>query len=49
VNEEATIMEIKSAYRKMARKIHPDHNGSTEAMARLNEAYAYLVEDQNGQ
>lgn len=48
VSEEASIMEIKSAFRKMARSVHPDHNGSTEAMAQLNEAYAFLVEDQNG-
>ena len=48
VGETASIVEIKAAYRKLARKAHPDVNGSTEAMAELNKAYAFLVEDQNG-
>ncbi|MBD2435130.1 DnaJ domain-containing protein [Fischerella sp. FACHB-380] len=30
---------IKSAYRKLARKYHPDNGGNEEKMAELNRAY----------
>lgn len=35
----ATDAEIKAAYKKLSRELHPDHGGDPEAMARLNEAY----------
>ena len=48
LGEEATLKQIKAAYRGLARRYHPDrHSGSTqgeEAMKRLNHAYK-LLED----
>lgn len=48
VNKNATEKEIKSAYRKLARKYHPDVNpGSKEAEAKfkeINEANAVLID-----
>lgn len=38
----ATPEQIKAAYRKKSRENHPDHGGSTEAMASVNDAYAVL-------
>ncbi|MFA7658085.1 MAG: DnaJ C-terminal domain-containing protein [Candidatus Gastranaerophilaceae bacterium] len=45
VKREATAAEIKSAYRKLARKFHPDVNKTNEAEQKfkdLNEAYEVL-------
>ena len=42
VKKDATDSEIKSAYRKLARKYHPDVNKTKEAEAKfkdINEAY----------
>jgi len=50
LGETATLKEIKSAYRKMAYRHHPDkHRGSAgaeseEVMKRLNWAYKLLME-----
>ncbi len=48
VKREATASEIKSAYRKLARKYHPDVNKTPEAEAKfkdINEAYEVLGDD----
>jgi DnaJ-domain-containing protein 1 len=40
---DATVQEIKSAYRALAMQHHPDHGGSTERMREINLAYAAIV------
>lgn len=52
INENATEEEIKQAYRKLARKYHPDQYGDNplrnlaeEKMRELNEAYDYLTKN----
>lgn len=42
VGEDATPLEIKRAYRKLAKKTHPDAGGSREAFQAVNAAYAVL-------
>ncbi len=44
----ASAAELRAAYRRQARRRHPDHGGSTEDMARLNAAYAALRNDRAG-
>lgn len=52
VSRSATDSEIKSAYRKLARKYHPDVNKTKEAEAKfkdINEAYEVLSDKQKRQ
>jgi ferredoxin len=45
IQERATQLEIKKAYRRMARKYHPDRNGSSHAedmIKKINAAYEVL-------
>lgn len=49
VAKNATQEEIKSAYRKLASKHHPDHGGSTAAFQQLQEAYAVLGDPEKRQ
>lgn len=52
VKREATAAEIKSAYRKLARKFHPDVNKTKEAEQKfkdLNEAYEVLSDKEKRQ
>ena len=52
VKKEATEAEIKSAYRKLARKYHPDVNKTKEAEAKfkdINEAYEVLGDKEKRQ
>jgi hypothetical protein len=50
VNQDATTSEIKSAYRKLARKVHPDLNGgekeTSREFARIVKAYKVLSDPQ---
>ena len=39
VEPDATIDEVRLAYRRAAKTAHPDHGGDPEDMARLNEAW----------
>lgn len=53
INQTATDDEIKIAYRKMAKKYHPDLNGGSKAaeqkMKEVNEAYNILIKHKNQQ
>ena len=52
VNRSSTDSEIKSAYRKLARKYHPDVNKTKEAEEKfkdINEAYEVLGDKQKRQ
>lgn len=42
VKRDATPEQIKAAYRRAARKHHPDRGGDREEMQRVNDAYAVL-------
>src|SRR5512133_118003 len=46
VPKTATADEIKKAFRKAARKHHPDAGGSEERFKELNEAYEILSDDE---
>ncbi len=49
VNRKSSIQDIKSSYRKLAKKYHPDTNKSTEAESKfkdINEAYATLTNEE---
>ncbi|WP_243660394.1 J domain-containing protein [Miniphocaeibacter halophilus] len=48
IPEDTNIYEVKTAYRKMAKKYHPDINkdpGATEMFQKINEAYEFLSEE----
>ena len=50
IKRDATEAEIKSAYRKLARKYHPDVNKTKEAEEKfkeINEAYEVLGDKEN--
>ena len=42
VSRRSSIQEIKSAFRKLSMKTHPDRGGSNEEQARVNNAYEIL-------
>lgn len=48
VGRNASLQEIKSAYRRLALKLHPDTNGGdtekSERFKQVNEAYTYLTD-----
>jgi DnaJ-class molecular chaperone len=41
----ATVPALKSRYRALAAKLHPDHGGSAEAFAALSKLYHGLLEE----
>lgn len=51
VNPNSTQKEIKSAYRKLAKKYHPDLNGGSEEAAeklkKINEAFSIIGDEEN--
>ena len=50
ISPSANKHEIKAAYRKLAKKYHPDKNSSINAkniFIEINEAYAYLTDDKH--
>jgi len=47
LSDDAGIMEIKKAYRNLAKRFHPDVNHSPDAQEKfilINEAYEYLIQ-----
>ncbi|OGC94415.1 MAG: hypothetical protein A2W25_01910 [candidate division Zixibacteria bacterium RBG_16_53_22] len=46
LNEAATLKEIKSAYRRLSHRYHPDKKGreGEEAMKGINQAYKLLMD-----
>ena len=45
VNKDASINEIKNAYKKLALKSHPDRGGNEEEFKRISEAYEVLSDE----
>jgi DnaJ domain len=43
VKRGASLDEIKAAYRRKAKELHPDRGGPNEAMVELNTAYAFIL------
>ncbi|PWN49763.1 TPR-like protein [Violaceomyces palustris] len=46
VKRDDDLATIKKAYRKMARKVHPDKGGTQEQMAAVNEAWGVLGDEE---
>lgn len=44
LGEYATLKEVKSAYRRMAKKHHPDHNQDSDSMGEVARAYKLLMD-----
>jgi hypothetical protein len=42
---EATLDQVKAAYRHLAPQVHPDHGGSLERFRQVREAYVLLTRD----
>ena len=45
VSEDATLPEIKAAYRAKAKLYHPDHGGDVERFLKLSAAYQVIMEE----
>ena len=44
LNEEYTLEDLETQYRKFELKLHPDHGGSSDKMQKLNNAKIVLEE-----
>jgi len=44
ISQEATLIEVKKAYRSLAKKYHPDIGGNEEHFKKINDAYQSLIE-----
>ena len=44
IQPDATVAEIRRAYRALARKLHPDKGGDSESFARLRHAFDVLID-----
>ena len=42
---DATLDQVKAAYRRLAPQVHPDHGGSLESFRQVLEAYVTLTRD----
>ena len=47
IDENASTQEIKSAYRKLSMKHHPDRNGNCEMFKKINNAYRSLTSNES--
>jgi DnaJ-class molecular chaperone len=45
LNDNFSFNDLKTAYRKLASKNHPDHGGSDEKMQLINNSYSVLLEE----
>jgi len=45
VNDNYSNTHVKSVYRMMSKKYHPDYGGDDNVMAAINEFYAHLIND----
>lgn len=45
LNDNFSFNDLKTAYRKLASKNHPDHGGSDEKMQSINHSYSVLLEE----
>lgn len=43
VAENATEAEVKSAFRDLSKRVHPDHGGTAELQAKVNAAYQLMM------
>ncbi len=43
LSESATVQQIKTAYRRLSKKTHPDRGGDDEEFLRVQEAYEFLM------
>ena len=48
IDPDATDDEVRTRYRHLARRAHSDHGGADAEMARINEAYAIVLESREG-
>ena len=45
IDPSAADNQVRTAYKFLAHRLHPDHGGSNQAMARLNQAYDQIARE----